>query len=78
MDWNRIEGNWKEFKGQLKEQWGNLTDDQLSVIAGNRDQLLGKIQEIYGITKEEADKQISAWQACQEHRSRNQNENKLA
>ncbi|MGA8008510.1 MAG: CsbD family protein, partial [Thiomonas sp.] len=45
MNWERIEGNWKQLKGQAKEQWGKLTDDQLTEIAGKRDQLAGKIQE---------------------------------
>jgi len=58
MDWNIVEGNWKQFKGKVKSQWGKLTDDHLDVIAGKRDQLLGKIQESYGITKDEAEKQI--------------------
>lgn len=49
MDWNRIEGNWKQFKGKIKEQWGRLTDDDLDRIAGNREQLEGRIQELYGI-----------------------------
>ena len=49
----------------MKTQWGKLTDDHLDVIAGKRDQLLGKIQESYGITKDEAEKQISDWQARQ-------------
>ena len=62
MNWDRIEGNWKQLKGNVKEQWGKLTDDHLDVIAGKRDQLTGKIQETYGITKEEAEKQITAWQ----------------
>ena len=52
MNWDRIEGNWKQFKGNAKRQWGKLTDDQLDVIAGKRDYLSGKIQEAYGITKE--------------------------
>jgi len=65
MDWNIVEGNWKQFKGQVKTQWGKLTDDHLDVIAGKRDQLLGKIQESYGISKDEAEKQISDWQARQ-------------
>ena len=47
MDWNRVEGNWKQVKGKIKEQWGNLTDDDLDVINGHRDQLEGKIQERY-------------------------------
>lgn len=58
MDWNRIEGNWKQFKGKAQEQWGKLTNDELDVINGNRQQLEGKIQERYGIAKEEAAKQI--------------------
>ncbi|MDP1926344.1 MAG: CsbD family protein [Thiobacillus sp.] len=58
MDWNIVEGNWKQFKGKVKTQWGKLTDDHLDVIAGKRDQLAGKIQESYGITKDEAEKQI--------------------
>ena len=52
MNWDRIEGNWKQFKGQIKEQWGRFTDDELDVVAGKRDQFLGKLQEKYGITKE--------------------------
>jgi len=62
MNWDRIEGNWKQFMGSVKEQWGKLTDDQLEVIAGKRDKLTGKIQEAYGISKEEAEKQLAAWQ----------------
>jgi uncharacterized protein YjbJ (UPF0337 family) len=58
MDWNIVEGNWKQFKGKVKAQWGKLTDDHLDVIAGNRDQLAGKVQETYGITKDEAEQQI--------------------
>jgi uncharacterized protein YjbJ (UPF0337 family) len=49
MDWNRIEGNWKQFKGRAKEKWGRLTDDDLDVVNGRRDQLEGKIQERYGL-----------------------------
>ncbi len=58
MNWDRIEGNWKQFKGKVKVQWGKLTDDDLDVIAGKRDQLVGKIQEQYGIGKDEAEKQV--------------------
>jgi uncharacterized protein YjbJ (UPF0337 family) len=65
MNWDRIEGNWKQFKGNVKQQWGKLTDDQLDVIAGKRDNLVGKIQETYGITKEATEKQISEWQSRQ-------------
>lgn len=59
MNWDIVEGNWKQFKGKVQAQWGNLTDDHLDVIDGKRDQLAGKIQEAYGITKDEAEKQIS-------------------
>ena len=61
MNEDRIQGNWKQFKGKVQEQWGKLTDDDLDVIAGKRDQLLGKIQERHGITKDEAEKQLSDW-----------------
>ena len=62
MNNDRIEGNWKQAKGKLKEQWGKLTDDDLDVIAGRRDQLLGRIQERHGIAKEEAETQISTFE----------------
>lgn len=65
MNWDRIEGNWKQFKGYAKQQWGRLTDDQLDVTAGKRDKLVGKIQETYGISKEESEKQVSTWQSAQ-------------
>ncbi len=58
MNWDIVEGNWKQFKGKVKQQWGKLTDDNLDVIAGNRDELTGRIQEAYGISKDEAEKQI--------------------
>ncbi len=61
MDWNRFEGNWKQVKGKVKEQWGNLTDDDLTAIAGKRDQLEGKIQERYGIARDQARQQIDDW-----------------
>ena len=61
MDWNQFEGNWKQVKGKVKEQWGKLTYDDLDVIAGRRDQLEGKIQERYGIVKDEARGQIDNW-----------------
>ena len=63
MDWNIVEGNWKQFKGQVKAQWGKLTDDHLDVIAGKRDQLAGKIQETYGLTKDEVEQQIKDFEA---------------
>ena len=61
MNKDRMEGNWLQFKGKVKEQWGKLTDDDLDVIAGKRDQLLGRIQERHGLSKDEAEKQVTAW-----------------
>jgi uncharacterized protein YjbJ (UPF0337 family) len=62
MNWDIIEGNWKQYKGAVKHQWGKLTDDHLDQIAGKRDQLVGRIQESYGLTRDEADKQIDAFE----------------
>jgi uncharacterized protein YjbJ (UPF0337 family) len=62
MNWDRIEGNWKQFTGKMKEQWGKLTDDDLDVIAGKRDQLIGKVQEQYGISKDEAERQVRTFE----------------
>jgi uncharacterized protein YjbJ (UPF0337 family) len=62
MNWERIQGSWKQLTGQAKEQWGKLTDDDLDVVAGRRDQLAGKIQERYGVAKEDAEKQIGEWE----------------
>jgi len=61
MDVDRLEGNWKQFKGKVKEQWGMLTDDDLSQIAGKRDQLEGKIQERYGLEKDLARREVDTW-----------------
>ena len=61
MDWNRVEGNWKQVKGKIKEKWGNLTDDDLTAINGKRDQLEGKIQERYGIAKDQVKKDVDDW-----------------
>ncbi len=61
MNWDRIEGNWKQFKGKIREKWGSLTDDDIDRIAGHRDQLAGKIQESYGIGKDEAERQVQEW-----------------
>jgi uncharacterized protein YjbJ (UPF0337 family) len=62
MAWDRVEGNWKQFKGKVKEKWGKLSDDELDVIGGKRDQLAGRIQEAYGIGKDEANRQINDWE----------------
>ena len=62
MNHDRIQGRWKQLKGKVKEQWGKLTDDDLDVIAGRRDQLLGRIQQRHGLARDEADRQVSAWE----------------
>ena len=61
MDWTRVEGNWKQMKGTVKERWGKLTDDDLTAIAGRRDQLEGMIQDRYGYAKERARREIEDW-----------------
>jgi uncharacterized protein YjbJ (UPF0337 family) len=58
MNWDQIEGKWKQSKGKVKEKWGKLTDDDLAAIDGQQDQLIGKIQERYGIAKDVAKKQV--------------------
>jgi uncharacterized protein YjbJ (UPF0337 family) len=62
MNWDTIQGQWKQAGGKVKEKWGKLTDDDLTLIAGKRDQLVGKIQERYGIAKEAAEKQIDEFE----------------
>lgn len=61
MNWDRIEGNWKQMTGKAREKWGKLTDSDMQVIAGRRDQLIGRIQERYGITREIAQQQADEW-----------------
>ena len=58
MNWDRVEGHWKQFKGKVKEQWGKLTDDQLDIIGGKREQLAGRVQEVYGLSRDEAERQV--------------------
>lgn len=62
MNWDRIQGQWKQVAGKAKEQWGKLTDDDLDVVGGRREQFVGKIQERYGIAKDEAERQLADWQ----------------
>ena len=57
MNWDQVAGKWKQFKGQAKEKWGKMTDDDLDVIDGRRQQLVGKIQERYGLAREAAESQ---------------------
>lgn len=62
MNWDTVKGNWMQAKGKVKEQWGKLTDDDLTRIEGNRDQLLGKIQERYGVAKDAAERELKDWE----------------
>ena len=61
MNWDQVEGKWKQAKGSIKQKWGKLTDDDLDMIAGHRDKLVGRIQERYGIAKEAAEQQVDSW-----------------
>jgi uncharacterized protein YjbJ (UPF0337 family) len=61
MEWNQIEGNWKQFKGKIKEHWADLTDDDLLKIEGNRDQLEGRLQARYGVAKDQVRKNVDEW-----------------
>lgn len=62
MNKDEASGNWKQFKGKMKQKWGKLTDDDMQVIEGKRDQLVGKIQERYGSTKDEAEREVTDWE----------------
>lgn len=62
MNKDQIEGNWKQLKGKVKQQWGKLTNDDIDVIEGSRQELAGKIQAAYGCNKADAEKQISEWE----------------
>jgi uncharacterized protein YjbJ (UPF0337 family) len=66
MNSDIVEGNWKQLKGKVREKWGKLTDSDFEQIAGKRDQLIGRIQERYGITKDEAQKQADEWMRVQQ------------
>jgi uncharacterized protein YjbJ (UPF0337 family) len=61
MNWDTIEGNWKQMTGKAREKWGKLTDSDWQMVAGKKDQLVGRIQERYGIAKDEADREADEW-----------------
>jgi uncharacterized protein YjbJ (UPF0337 family) len=61
MNWDQIAGQWKQLKGRAKTKWGKLTDDEVDIVEGKRDQLVGKIQERYGIDKDKAEKEVDEW-----------------
>ena len=60
MDWNRVQGSWKQLEGKIKTKWGKLTDDDLMAIKGNREQLEGKLQQLYGLQKDQVRKEVDA------------------
>jgi uncharacterized protein YjbJ (UPF0337 family) len=62
MDWDRISGNWEHWRGRIRDRWGRLTEDQLDVIAGQRDQLAGQIEVSYGLSPDEAERQLRTWE----------------
>lgn len=64
MNSDQFEGKWKQLKGQVKQRWGKLTDDDITHMSGKRDELVGKLQERYGITKEQAQKEAEEWAAA--------------
>ena len=70
LDWNIIEGKWKELKGHAREQWGKLTDDELEEVGGKKDRLVGKLQQKYGYAADEADRRADEWAKQQDEASR--------
>jgi uncharacterized protein YjbJ (UPF0337 family) len=62
MNWDRIKGNWQQLQGKARQQWGQLTDDDLEVAAGSRDEMIGRVQARYGIARDEAERQVLRWE----------------
>jgi uncharacterized protein YjbJ (UPF0337 family) len=61
MNWDQVKGKWHEVKGSIRAKWGELTDDEIEELDGNREKMVGKIQQKYGVAKEEAEKQVDDW-----------------
>jgi uncharacterized protein YjbJ (UPF0337 family) len=61
MNWDQVEGKWKQIKGEAKTRWGKLTDDDLNTVGGQRDKLVGRVQERYGIAKDQAQREVEDW-----------------
>ncbi len=70
MNWDQVEGQWKQIKGSMKEKWGKLTDSDWDQVAGKRDQFLGKLQERYGYSREQAERDLSDWERTQDRSTR--------
>jgi uncharacterized protein YjbJ (UPF0337 family) len=67
MNWDQVEGKWKQYRGQVREKWGELTDDDIGVIGGNKDALIGRLQERYGFAKERAAEEVDSFIATLKH-----------
>lgn len=63
MNWDQIKGNWRQFQGKVQQQWGKLTNDDLDIVEGRREELIGRIQTRYGIAREEAERQVREWES---------------
>jgi uncharacterized protein YjbJ (UPF0337 family) len=61
MNWDRVEGNWKEFQGKVRQKWAKLTDDDLELVKGKRTELAGRLQQRYGYEKDKAEREIDSW-----------------
>jgi uncharacterized protein YjbJ (UPF0337 family) len=77
MNWDQVEGKWKQITGSVKARWGKLTDDDLQMMSGHKDELVGKIQERYGIHKEEAEQQVDEWNRNLGEENEYERENRL-
>jgi uncharacterized protein YjbJ (UPF0337 family) len=70
MNWDQVEGKWKQFTGSARERWAKLTEEDWNIVGGKKDQLVGRIQERYGIAKEEAEAQAEEWSSTLKHSNR--------
>ena len=70
MNWDQVEGKWTQMKGSIKQQWGKLTDDDLDYIAGSRDKLIGKLQERYGYSRDQAEREVNDFLSMPDDRRR--------
>ena len=69
MNWTQIEGRWKEFKGDVRTKWGKLTDDDIDMVGGKKDKLVGRLQQLYGSKREDLEKEVDQWLAKVEAKS---------
>jgi uncharacterized protein YjbJ (UPF0337 family) len=67
MNWDQMEGQWKQMKGRMKQKWAKLTDNDWDAIAGKREEFLGKLQERYGYSREQAERELNDWERTHEH-----------